>query len=55
MCTSYRWQEKELDGHGKAIFKALKDFVDDISWQFFKQNGYDIKSYLHDLVRFLVN
>ncbi|KAB2610496.1 S-linalool synthase-like [Pyrus ussuriensis x Pyrus communis] len=44
-----RWQEKELDGHGKAIFKALKDFVEDISWQFFKQNGYDIKSYLQDL------
>ncbi|KAM1187874.1 hypothetical protein ACFX2J_023747 [Malus domestica] len=44
-----RWQEKGLDGHGKAIFKALKDFVDDISWQFFKQNGYDIKSSLQDL------
>ncbi|KAM1411358.1 hypothetical protein COP1_024060 [Malus domestica] len=44
-----RWQEKGLEGHGKAIFKSLKDFVDDISWQFFKQNGYDIKSYLQDL------
>ncbi|TQD81442.1 hypothetical protein C1H46_033027 [Malus baccata] len=44
-----RWQGKGLDGHGKAIFKALKDFVDDISWQFFKQNGYDIKSSLQDL------
>ncbi|KAM0958648.1 hypothetical protein ACFX2C_023912 [Malus domestica] len=44
-----RWQEKGLEGHGKAIFKSLKDFVDDISWQFFKQNGYDIKSYIQDL------
>ncbi|KAB2604010.1 S-linalool synthase [Pyrus ussuriensis x Pyrus communis] len=44
-----RWQNEGLDGHGKTIFKALKDFVDDISWQFFNQNGYDIKSYLQDL------
>ncbi|XP_016649568.1 PREDICTED: S-linalool synthase-like [Prunus mume] len=44
-----RWEPKGLTGHGKTIFNALKDLVDDISGQFFNKNGYDIKAYLQDL------
>ncbi|XP_020415682.1 S-linalool synthase [Prunus persica] len=45
----YSWEPKGLTGHGKTIFNALKDFVDDISGKFFNKNGYDIKAYLQDL------
>ena len=53
MLVSYkiRWEPKGLTGHGKTIFNALKDLVDDVSGQFFNKNGYDIKAYLQDLVR----
>ncbi|CAL8140048.1 unnamed protein product [Prunus armeniaca] len=44
-----RWEPKGLTGHGKTIFNALKDLVDDISGQFFNKNGYDIKAYLQEL------
>ncbi|PQM39115.1 S-linalool synthase [Prunus yedoensis var. nudiflora] len=44
-----RWESKGLTGHGKTIFNALKDFVDEISGKFFNKNGYDIKAYLQDL------
>ncbi|KAL6287533.1 hypothetical protein ACE6H2_011923 [Prunus campanulata] len=44
-----RWEPKGLTGHGKTIFNALKDFVDEISGKFFNKNGYDIKAYLQDL------
>ncbi|KAL6287530.1 hypothetical protein ACE6H2_011920 [Prunus campanulata] len=47
--TVMRWEPKGLTGHGKTIFNALKDLVDDISGQFFNKNGYDIKAYLQDL------
>ncbi|CAL2249697.1 unnamed protein product [Prunus armeniaca] len=44
-----RWEPKGLTGHGKTIFNALKDLVDDISGQFFNKNGYDIKAFLQEL------
>ncbi|PQQ05100.1 S-linalool synthase-like [Prunus yedoensis var. nudiflora] len=47
--TVMRWEPKGLTGHGKTIFNALKDLVDDISGHFFNKNGYDIKAYLQDL------
>ncbi|BBH00094.1 terpene synthase 04 [Prunus dulcis] len=47
--TGTIWEPKGLTGHGKTIFNALKDLVDDVSGQFFNKNGYDIKAYLQDL------
>lgn len=46
------WECKDLNGHSKVIFNALEDVIEEISTKFFNTNGYDIKRYIQDIVRF---
>lgn len=46
----YRWDGKGLSGHGKVIFDALSDLVDDTIKMFYDRHQVDVTKSVRDLV-----